>query len=1089
VEVLSSRAKKISWPQDVPLPKLEPYFQIKSQEDLKDEKFIDLFGKDEDWYKILVGDYFINDNDFVLKPGKLLEAIKNNDKKIYLMDAPTQSRSFQAFIHRLKSERKIYVGEEVYEVPADFEIHCIKPFQQLNRPDNLNIVSGASFIETKSPPDIFYLNSETLGSLLKRNVILDKKLKTEAGWLALEEKSMQRRIIIQNGPLTSGELRQFYSMMQEYPGKVDFVDLSRVESKEMKALSTLDKFETKVLNGCFIETHDPSFLADQLKSEGDVIVHVNSKTSTAELIEYVDYKKKTKDYIHDIKQVSQALIEGKNVILAGTISHELYKALEPLMGEPPQLTLLNSSRPQRVLGRLTMLTKPVQYATSVISYANKKYNVSSEVLWQSYYTSLKKELGSAFNEEHFRRIRQFYELAGHIKHGQVGTPSMLHLNFTRIKHFMQYQQDAKHETMDNPIKSLFMHDYTKNKTNYAYLNVQAKKLFSQKEEKPGYRKEKLAAYPEDEQHLWQRLNCLNAAALRKVIPEGCTDEKTIAAHLKTWLSQNPLAILPPQKDPQAKLLKRVTATLAKHHAVVLKGPPGSGKTYLALEYAKNKGVKTFWGEKSIADWLNHTPPEGKEAVLVIDEANLSQPGTWDALMQNPKRTAQHKIIFTCNPEDYPGRSYHAVLQDIPTWYVKSWTNEGLFNHILLPMCRKAKGFDEKAHSTTLKQLLAAYHLAGQLMSKDTLSIRDLQQLTFRWLKAIEHSKDANLSAYKAAWFEWAESFMDAQKSARFKIDLTKLFGLKLELKPEPVQLGSEYYLSHSRRMLLTQIAEDMQLSAEATSTSADTAPLAKSGLLIEGASGIGKSTLLEKFLKSKQITHLEVDDLLGLRSSESKSLDSTREIKSKNNIKDFSNRYIHFTVTGDLAKDEAILLAAFNSGCKVILDELNLDPALETFLNDLLTGRTPDGKLPAHPGFFLLASQNGAGFEGINILSKALMNRLHVIYAKEDSKNDLVAMTEQALSGSLKNEWENIVEAYSVQKAQNPGEVNSRTFFDGIDQIKQLVEPSSSKNKQAISSSYVGLDSLDTTDKKPTTESSSSRVSAPSSRGSSHSGY
>jgi adenylate kinase family enzyme len=531
-------------------------------------------------------------------------------------------------------------------------------------------------------------------------------------------------------------------------------------------------------------------------------------------------------------------------------------------------------------------------------------------------------------------------------------------------------------------------------------------------------------------------------------------------------------VIAPNKDPQAKLLKRLSASLAQHNAVVLKGPPGSGKTYLSLEYAKNKGIKPFWGEKGIEDWLSHTPPEGKEAVLVLDEANLSVPGTWDALIHDPRRTKQHKIIFTCNPEDYPGRTYHDILQDTPTLYVKSWTDEGLLKHILLPMCQESKIYHDKTHKPVLMNLLASYRLAMKLMPKDTLSIRDLQQVTFRWLKSLEAGSPPQESAYIAAWHEWAESFFDIKQAENFKIKLAAIFKLKLEMKPDPMLLDEGVYLSRSRQWMLSQIAADMKLSSlAASSVTADAAPLAKSGVVVEGPSGVGKSTIMEQFLKNQKIERIEVSELL--------KLSQVSETKSESKINNLSQRYIHFTVTGNFVEDGKILLAAFHSGCKVILDELNLDTTLETFLNHLLTGRTPKGELSTYQGFFVLASQNSAGFEGTKTVSKALMNRLHVLYAKEDTRNDLLEMASQAFPKQSKAYWENMVDAYLEQKAKYPKEVNARTFFNGMSEIKKIIFEAPSVKRSSLS---IGLSNLnEPVETKPIVNSPASTPRKPNS--------
>ena len=154
----------------------------------------------------------------------------------------------------------------------------------------------------------------------------------------------------------------------------------------------------------------------------------------------------------------------------------------------------------------------------------------------------------------------------------------------------------------------------------------------------------------------------------------------------------------------------------------------------------------------------------------------------------------------------------------------------------------------------------------------------------------------------------------------------------------------------------------------------------------------------------------------------------------------FSQHFIQFTVSGAIELDKQLLIAAFNAGCKVILDELDLDPRLEETLNHLLTGTTPNHKPPTHPGFFIFASQNGTILEGRKSLSKALLNRFNVMYAKEDTREELLEIAKIALSqySLSKKEIEKIVDDFLRAKQADPTKsINSRTFFKALEQIKK----------------------------------------------------
>lgn len=145
--------------------------------------------------------------------------------------------------------------------------------------------------------------------------------------------------------------------------------------------------------------------------------------------------------------------------------------------------------------------------------------------------------------------------------------------------------------------------------------------------------------------------------------------------------------------------------LDEQHAVVLKGPTGSGKTWAAYQYCKKNQVKPFFAHSSsqIKEWLKK-PDNNEPKVLIVDEANLKQSGVWEFLapilqiLPNVSRSSvhyqggsydlfpQHRVIFTANPTHYgAGRAVHRILQNVPTVYVKKWSDTALKEYIVRPL--------------------------------------------------------------------------------------------------------------------------------------------------------------------------------------------------------------------------------------------------------------------------------------------------------------------------------------------------------------------------------------------------------------------
>src|SRR6185295_19184579 len=84
-----------------------------------------------------------------------------------------------------------------------------------------------------------------------------------------------------------------------------------------------------------------------------------------------------------------ALLEGKEVVLYGDLSKELYDAIETLFKTSPVLKLYSSMTPEKVLGKLIIVTTPPPFDTIVANLNKRTYSVSEELLWEEYKKELK----------------------------------------------------------------------------------------------------------------------------------------------------------------------------------------------------------------------------------------------------------------------------------------------------------------------------------------------------------------------------------------------------------------------------------------------------------------------------------------------------------------------------------------------------------------------------------------------------------------------------------------------------------------------------------------------------------------------------
>jgi len=1024
-EAIQSRAAHIEWPFHIapPPPVLNFDVQTIDLDDLpKDINPVFMFDNNLSWRQKLFSEFDFTDKGITIIP----QALASGTKVLDLVDAPLEDEDFQGLLFRLMVHREYIDNGQIKKLPEDFKIRFFKTIDPTVLPKALKPMSLAEYQSTKTEDDdIYCLSAGKTAKLYKQKLIKKNKLVTTDGWL---DAKIKRKVLFKTGPLTDGQEKELYYHLKKYPdGEIIWVDLSEQKQGLAPDLKAYSSKHFKSPGAQLIITHDPHFVAELFKPSSDVCELIHLRTNGANVIEHSEVKGITSGGIscsQQIQEITNALIDGKTVLLHGLLSEDLYQALEPLFSPNPHLRLSHTEAPVPVKGKLILVTKPLSFSHTLASATQRKFHVNEKNLWATYENKLSKHPAYQKQGQSLRKLFEYIQ--DRIPHGRVGAPAEVYITFERLWHLLNLLDQSKRPD-DNLIKSLILYDYEKGSETYAEINVQIKKLLGLADEKPGVRSYKLKKYPTTPDFFWRRLNCLNATAIQSL-------EKLDNEHLDKFLSNPPFNEIKKNEDSQAKIQRRILAHLKTGNSVVLKGPPGLGKTYTATTCFK---AGLYIGEQQIISFLESKPNQGNLSILLIDEANLAAQGTWDFLM--PHVLARHgksivkfkgkdysldenfKIIFTCNPESYPGRDYHSILQESPTVYVPLLTDETLKNKILLKLC---PGTLTEERGIALDSLLKAFHLAERLLPPHSLSVRDAQQVVRRWLFLMDQGLTDQQAAYEAALYEWQNRFYQKNDREFFKKELRVHFN---DIDPTTIiisrplnfadRLPKDFYLSEKQRLLMAQLQQDILLAKKAQDDkTVDHASTVKAGFLIEGPSGIGKSSLSRALLIAMEYTEINENDLLDSQDT------------------DLSNRFIHFTLSGNLAYDEKLIRKAFNSGCKVILDELNLDPMIEGLLNHLLTGKTPEGTPPQFKGFYLLASQNSGSLEGRSTSPPALLNRLHIYYLDDYDLNDLLEIAKQALD-MPEHIIAKIINAYLYQKNCFPMQINSRNFLKKLKKI------------------------------------------------------
>jgi hypothetical protein len=468
--------------------------------------------------------------------------------------------------------------------------------------------------------------------------------------------------------------------------------------------------------------------------------------------------------------------------------------------------------------------------------------------------------------------------------------------------------------------------------------------------------------------------------------------------------------------------------------VFLKGPSGVGKTH----HIKNLEPSRYclYEATQILDWINHQ--DQRTALLLLDEANLEPDGTYNFLkglylsdggapyifyqgeFYSLAPDNRHTIIVTGNAESFPNRHYHTFFQHYAeTVWVKEPSDHFLCTQTILPVINPIMlpltipGYDNPISfvSTVLIQI---YHFVKSLDPQLLLTLRDLNNFTYRFAWIFNTQKNPLLIQqylHQAALGEFSGRFSDPEIRQQFITQLQPNFLREAGFSPPTqstigiLELTPHYKLPSTKAYLLDTIQQSFllrQYTMSSPETHTEKSSLFKMGILLEGDSGTGKSTLFRTFLETRGFSEQSPDP---------------------------QSRFYECHAGMNTQELSQLLLKAFHEGSVVILNELNLDDRLESLLNALLTGHDLEGKQPTLPGFRLLASQNPGFFTGRKALSPALRNRVESLHFDPFTRDELTAIAQQAHVAFA----DAFVDAYVSVRRGHPA-INARTFFQQLPQ-------------------------------------------------------
>jgi hypothetical protein len=978
-----------------------------------------------DWKDVLFGKIKFSGNSRSVTEGFIDQTLKAHHNNIsFVFNNPPDDPGFKKIIEQIADEGRFYHNGAFTLLPDNVSI--------VTQEKDTTLKLKNSDVTLEMPESITRAHCIDIGAhnwheCFERLNIENSKAVSEPGYLH------QHRYFYVTGfiPKSQWQILQQYLSAVAHLADTPYTfilapgaEIESIKNHPVEANPTLiNPEDIKHHPHPIMVSNDPDYLSEQLCGENDIIIDVNPQTGFHDLIVKMTVEQDKNNISHvnfnlEELTVLKALKSGKHVILNGELSLSLYNQLLPLLHQPCQLRVNGQLVTAKNLGRLTaVMPNPAIQNLGLTHYAHCSF---SDETYKNAFPEYQDQVA---------KIQQFYQLAQAMPHRGQGMPSKPALTYSHLKHLLRALNNPNALHAQNPIKGLFLYDYTRHGEHYAYLNVISKQLFCPENTKPLQetklhhllKKYTIQTRADLYKNAWRILNCLDGKTLSKLLgnePGAFNLSQDIIGNL--WQAILPYFHAPIMEQPKFHLKKRLAQLnqlLADKETrlIFIKGEAGIGKTHTIKELQNS--LPLYEGEKNIEQWLLDQSERTK--ILLLDEANLMQPGTWDFL-KGLDRTARtiiykgkeyplkgnHKIIATGNPENFPNRSYHELFQHYSeTIYFKLPEDHELKETILAPLLQNDLArFSEP--------LLKVFHLICTCNPLHDYSKRDLKSVAERLIHVIHNKKQGQNIEHlfiQTCITEFASSIESKAYRTKFIARLHHLFpDIPIE-KPNPFSFfeikhhDNLLYLPKEKSYVADKIQQDLEMSQRAIQTGR----YYKQAILIEGEAGSGKSTLYKAILELNGYIN-------GEKLSEAKKSQYVHKYYYQINVADKSAH--------------ATLEKAFHEGAIVILDELNIDDSLETSLNQLLEGRDSKGQPPQTPGFLLLGSQNPGFLKGRCVVSKALHNRMDMIYMDPFSREELISIT-------FRNKIpfaELFVSAFLQKQQAKPKTVNMRTFFTAI---------------------------------------------------------
>ena len=411
-----------------------------------------------------------------------------------------------------------------------------------------------------------------------------------------------------------------------------------------------------------------------------------------------------------------------------------------------------------------------------------------------------------------------------------------------------------------------------------------------------------------------------------------------------------------------------------------------------------KDQYTRWHNAPLQQWLDMPATAKAPVFLIIDEANLLQPGTLNVLKalfsttrtvlhggrEAGKLSPYHRLIITGNPESAGGRALDKFIREHGlTLYYPPMTDEFMMSGIMEPRVSALSISDEqKARIMDLTGVLWQQYrklLPGhEFTPRDMHDIADRMEISLVNYDLNIHTEESGEDALAGlVWHGFLNSLGGeiSPESTRKMQALQYWYQAHYGLQDTTIQATRKLFEAYYQQLSDNSGNNDFFFAGESVRQLAwllwqqldrtirdrhyNRFHLGKHATLIEGPAGRGKDQLLQRMLKP-------------FTSGSSPALPEPLLVSGG------TSSWIY-------VKEK--ILQARREGRIIIIPEINLLPTqyLEGELNDVLAGG-------AAPGFHLFATVNPTSFSGRKPLSAALASRFSIYRISDYNSQELEAI-------------------------------------------------------------------------------------------------